>query len=50
MVHEFRVVAVPNNAVVIHRPLVLIRGVLGDNGGIGGDGAGRAIGQSGLLA
>jgi hypothetical protein len=39
-VDEFRVVAVPGDAVVVCSPLVLGRGVLGDNVGITGEGEG----------
>jgi len=34
MVNEFRVVAIPGDAVIVGSPLVFVGGVLGDNGGI----------------
>ena len=44
-VNEFRVVAVPGDAIIIGSPLVLVRGVLGDNGGTAGKGEGGEIGR-----
>ena len=42
-VNEFRVVAVPGDAVIVGSPLLLVGGVLGDNGGIAGEGGGGEI-------
>jgi len=42
-VNEFRVVAIPGDAIIVGSPLVLVGGVLGDNGGIAGEGEGRDI-------
>jgi hypothetical protein len=44
-VNKFRVVVVPSNAVIVGSPLVLVWGVLGDNGGTAGEGGGREIGR-----
>ena len=44
-VNEVRVVAVPSDAVIIGRPLVHVRAVLGDNGGVAGEGEGGGIGR-----
>jgi len=44
-VNEFRGVAVPGDAVIVGSPLVLVGGVLGDNGGIAGEGEGGEIGR-----
>lgn len=38
MVKEFRVVAIPGDAVIVRFLLILIGGVLGDNSGITGKG------------
>ena len=44
-VNEFRVVAVPGDAVIVGSPLVLIGGVLGDNSGTASKSEGREIGR-----
>ena len=43
-------VAVPSDAVIIGRPLVQVGAVLGDNGGIAGEGEGGEMGQHRLVA
>ena len=49
-VNEFWVVTDTGNAVIVGSPPVLVRGVLGDNGGIASDGEGGVIGKiSGLF-
>jgi len=44
------VVAVPSDAVIIGRPLVQVGAVLGDNGGITGEGEGGEMGRHRLVA
>ena len=44
-VNEFRVVAAPGDAVIVGSPLVFVGSVLGDNGGIAGEGEGGEIGR-----
>ena len=44
-VNEFRVVAVPGDAVIVRSSLVFVGGVLGENSGITGDGGGGRIGR-----
>ena len=44
-VNEVRVVAVPGDAIMVGSPLVLVRGVLGDNGGIASEGDSGEIGR-----
>jgi len=44
-VNEFRVVAVPGDAVIIGHALVLVGTVLGDNGGFAGEGEGGETGR-----
>ena len=43
-------VAVPSDAVIIGRPLVQVGAVLGDNGGIAGEGEGGEMGRHRLVA
>ena len=49
-VNEDRVVAVPSDAVIIGRPLVHVGAVLGDSGGIAGEGEGGEMRRHELVA
>lgn len=43
-INEFRVIAIPGDAIIIGQPLILVGTILGDNSGIAGEGEGREIG------
>ena len=44
-VNEFRMIAIPRYAVIVGSLLILVGGVLGDNGGITGESEGGEIGR-----
>lgn len=48
-VQEFRVVAVPSDAIVVGHPFVGIGAALGNNGGFAGKSEGREIGRHGQM-